>query len=620
MPTLANPPPAKGAAVTEGAEPARAVRWRSIVAAFVAFALFLFVSVSALVFLLATRSSFALTTAGSADASREILTTSMVGGGVASFLFLGFGLFYVRSALRAAESALLQQEKKALEAMESTRKKSELLAAASHEIRTPMSGIIGLSELLRRTELGPTQSRYAETIQSSANALLRVLNDVLDLSKIEAEKFSIVPTEIDPRRIAEEVGELLAPGAREKGVEVSVRIAEDVPDRVVADGDRLRQVLVNLAGNAVKFTDRGEVVIRARIAGSAAERPLLRFEVSDTGVGVSVADRARLFQAFSQVNDSTRRGGAGLGLAISRELVRLMDGDIGVESEEGKGSTFWFSIPVRVDAVPASPSAGAASSPVRVPPIGDGTARPRVLVAEDDPVHREVLEELLASLGVDSRVVSDGEEFLAEVERGAYPLVLVDCEMPRLDGYQAARAIRARETLEAHRARLPIVAVSAHALEGEREKALDAGMDDYVTKPVTSEALGAVLRKYLPGAGEGADPSPIGEMPALGPSPLDPKVRRTVRVTEVFLTHAPEQVEEVVRAVERKDAAALKAAAHKLKGGCIGLGIPGMAELCAALEPNPPNAGELAARLEDEFSRVESALEDELDRANVTSP
>jgi CheY-like chemotaxis protein len=374
----------------------------------------------------------------------------------------------------------------------------------SHEIRTPMNGVLGMAELLARSELNAKQKMFTDIIVKSGNALLTIINDILDFSKIEAGKMTLEQVDVDVRELVEEVTGLLAGQARDKGLKLGFEIDPAVPSAVTGDPVRIRQVLINLVGNAVKFTERGEVAISVQRMDAATEAARghdcrLSFSVRDTGIGLSPEACEKLFQPFTQADGSTTRrfGGTGLGLAISRRLVGMMGGEIGIESTLELGSRFWFELRLEL----AAQAHGAA--PETAPPDSGEHRTPlpgRVLLVEDNGVNQEIGMAMLQAMGCEVDLAADGREAIEATRSKAYDLVLMDCQMPDVDGFEATRAIRAREREQSGSKaarRLPIVALTANAMSGDREQCTAAGMDDYLSKPFTQAQLRAVIQTWV---------------------------------------------------------------------------------------------------------------------------
>ncbi len=379
-------------------------------------------------------------------------------------------------------------------AREATETKSRFVAAISHELRTPMTGIIGMSELLLCTNLTDEQRHWAITVKSSAESLLRIVNDILDISKLEAGRLEIIRAPFDVRLCLRGVVTLLIAQAREKGLRLTTRVDDAVPRRVVGDEGRVRQVLVNLVGNAIKFTEAGEVSVEVTVEPGPSDggESRVRFTVADTGIGIPPDRVEQIFEEFVQADASPARrfSGTGLGLSISKRLVEMMGGEIGCRSRPGEGSTFWFTIPM---AVPAEEAA--LPEEAETPPAEAAPHRRKVLVVEDNRVNRLVAEKLLQRLGCEVECADSGPEALRLLAENSYDLVLMDVNMPGMDGLETTRRIREQERGRAHTV---IIAMTARAMDGDRELCLNAGMDDYISKPVTAASLRQVLERWLP--------------------------------------------------------------------------------------------------------------------------
>ncbi len=527
-----------------------------------------------------------------------------------------------------------QQLEEALQqAQSASRAKSEFLANMSHEIRTPMNGILGMAQLLSHTPLNEEQRDYVETLQQSAESLLSLLGDILDITQIESGKMHLHYAPFDLRATARQVAHLFSARAKEKGLQVEVEIADGIPSQVIGDELRIRQILSNFVGNAVKFTEQGSIRIQIAPTDAHDEQNVeeirhqhsidatcrtvwIRLAVSDTGIGIPPEKQQVIFDSFVQADSSSTRryGGSGLGLAINRSLAQLMGGTIGVQSEVGKGSIFWVDLPVFVQSMEqceGMPLVGASTTPAKAQGIAvwNGLS---VLLVEDNEINRKVALRLLQQMGCQVDVATDGTEAVEKTASQRYDIVLMDVHMPQMDGLEATRRIRERE--QATGWHQLIIAMTASVTKEDVNRCLEAGMDDYLSKPVRLEVLRRMVEKWTQPGDElqerAHQPIDVGFLAEMTGGDED----FTVELLQEYLNSAPPLIEQIETAMQNADADTLARSAHTLKGSSRSVGAQALAEIAynlerAGKEQNMAVAPEHLRALRQEWQRVQQFIE-----------
>ncbi|WP_413582412.1 ATP-binding protein [Bdellovibrio sp. HCB288] len=539
--------------------------------------------------------------------SKFINTCILVAVGIGiSFLLFFLSTRLLSNQIRMRESIEAELEVARTKALEASNMKSAFLANMSHEIRTPLNGIIGMLKLFEQTPLNSRQQDYFETIKTSSNALLSLINEILDLSKIESGKLQLEETNFELSSLVRSAVSIVEYSARMKNLEIKIEIDPTVPEFLTGDPLRLRQVLLNLINNAIKFSEQGTIKVRITPKGPDAEGSMhLLFEVIDQGVGFDDDTRKKLFKSFTQGDSSTTRkyGGTGLGLAISKQIVEMMRGKIDVDSVKGIGSRFYFDVNLGVPSTDATISRMANLKPTSM-------IRGHILIAEDNLINQKVVSEMLATMGCTSRTAENGNAAIAALLSEKFDLVLMDAQMPILDGYEATRRIRKGQAGDDNRA-IPILATTANAIKGDIEQCLESGMNDYISKPISYNDLMFKINKWIIQGQHAANPQSL--------SLLNSEEKRNghtllKEVVDIFNQDSPAQVAQMREALSKGDFALLPKLAHNLKSSAAVLGALRLKEIAERIEKldlastNIQQMTLLVDSLENELSLVQEYL------------